>query len=306
MAEASQGAQAQLCVEPGSSPHTFDGNSEPYEFLRENLTEKIEVLDRNTIRGTRSHHSRGTRFGNNRVGGTILMNPSPNDLDLWLPRILGASESTDTFALAETLPYFGVMIDRVAKVHSYADCKVNRAIFRGQAGGLVELELDIIAKSHSVSNAGSFPSLTLGVAAADQPYAFTDGAFTFASSARKTKQFELTIDNALDGRFTNSRNATSITPQNRIISLRTTHPYSSDETDLLAQSLYGAAGTIVLTPVGGGMSGVSTTFTFGVLQNQDEDPAVGGKQEIDLVLNMIARMTSTTRELVVTHDPVAA
>jgi len=304
MGTPSQGSLASLCVEPGASAHTFDSSSEPYEILRETLTEKTEILDSNGIRGTRSRHSARTRFGLNNVGGSIVFNPSPNDLDNWLPRILGASESTDSFALADTLPVFGVLIDRVAETFEYKDCSVNRAIFRGSPGQLIELELDILAKSQATGT--SYPSLTLGTANVDQPFAFTDGAFTLAGSARDTMSFELTIDNFLDARFVNSRNAGSITPQDRLISLRTTHPYTSDETDLLSQSLTGAAGTIVLTPTGGGMSGVSTTFTFGRLQNEDEDPTVPGKSEILLTLNMIARMTGSTRELVVTHDPAAA
>lgn len=303
---ASQGAQAKLCMEPAAAPHTFDTSSEPYAFVSESLILRRPILDRDTIRGTRSHHSIDTRLGLNAVGGTILMRPSPLDLNLLLPRILGANESADSFALAETLQTFGVMIDRVAKVFSYSDCWVNKATFRGQAGGIIELELDILGASQSIGAAGSFPALTLGVTSADQPYIMSDGVFTLAGSARATKSFELVIDNRLAARFTNSLNATDITPQDRIISLRTVHPYTSSETDLLAQTLYGAAGSIVFTPVGGGASGMTTTFTFGVLQVDDEDPAVGGKTEIDLTLNMVARMTGSTRELVVTHDPVAA
>lgn len=302
----SQGAQAKLAMEPGSAPHTFDASSEPYEFISENLIGRAPILPNDGIRGTRSEHSIRTRFGNKAVGGTIILEPSPLDLDLLLPRILGASESSDSFALAETLPAFGVMVDRVAKVFTYSDCYINKAVFSGQTGGKIRLALDIIAADWSIGNAGTFPAITLGTAAANQPYTLADGAFTFASSARVTKSFELTIENFLEARFANALTASSITPQRRLVTLKTVHPYTSGETDLLAQSLYGASGTLVLTPIGGGMSGVSTTFTFGVLQNEDEHPAVPGKNAIDLTLNMTARMTGSTRELVVTHDPVAA
>lgn len=302
----SQGAQAKLAIEPGSGTPTFDTSSEPYEFISENLIGRKPILPNTGIRGTRSEHSIRTRYAPKTVSGTITLEPSPNDLDLWLPRILGASESTDSFALAETLPAFAVMIDRVAKVWTYEDCYVNKATFSGSQGGKIQLVLDIIGTDYSIGNAGTFPAITLGTAAADQPYAFTDGVFTLAGSARVTKSFELVIDNKLETRVSNSTTVTSITPQDRMISLKTTHPYTSGETDLLGQALYGAAGTIVLTPIGGGMSGVSTTFTFGRLQVEDEDPPVPGKSAIELTLNMIARMTGTTRELVVTHDPVAA
>lgn len=302
-----QGAQAKLCIEPGTGPHTFDTSSEPYFFESENLVGKAPIIPQTGISGSRSHHSIRTRFGLRTVAGTITMFPSPNDLNLLLPRILGANESSDTFALAETLPAFGVMIDRVTKVFSYSDCYVNKATFSGTAGGKIQLVLDILGTDWSVGNAGTFPALTLAVAAADQPYTMSsDAVFTLAGSARTTKSFELVIDNMLEARFSNSVAATSITPKDRVITLKTVHPYTSGESDLLQQALYGATGTLVLTPIGGGMSGVSTTFTFAVLQVDDETPIVPGKQAIDLTLNMTARMTSTTKELVVTHDPVAA
>lgn len=302
----SQGAQAKLCFEPGSAPHTFDTSSEPYEFTSENLAGRQTILPNEGIRGTRSEHSIRTRFGERSVAGQITMFPSPNDLNLLLPRILGATESTDVFALAETLPAFGVMIDRVAKVWSFADCYINKATFSGSPGQKIQLVLDIIGTDYSIGNAGSFPALTLAVAAADQPYTMSDGVFTLAGSARVTKSFELIIDNMLEQRRSNSLTPTSISPQARKISLKTVHPYTSGETDLVEQALAGATGTIVLTPIGGGMSGVSTTFTFATLQCPTDSPVVPGKQAIDLTLNMEARMLSTTKELVVTHDPVAA
>lgn len=306
MAVDSQGAQAKLCLEPGSSPHTFDTSSEPYQFNSENLIGRQTILPDQGMSGTRSEHSGRTRFGERSVAGQITLCPSPNDLNLLLPRILGATESVDVFALAETLPAFGVMIDRVAKVWSLSDCYVNKATFSCSAGQKLVLVLDIIGFDYSIGAAGSFPALTLGVTSADQPYTMSDAVFTLASTARVTKSFELVIDNMLEGRRSNSLAITSLTPQARKITLKTVHPYTSAETDLVEQALYGATGTIVLTPIGGGMSGVTTTFTFGVLQCPTEAPPVGGKQAIDLTLNMEARMTGSTKELVVTHDPVAA
>lgn len=306
MAEDSQGAQAKLCFEPGSSPHTFDTSSEPYQFDSESMTGRQTILNDQGITGSRSEHSARTRFGERSALGQIIFCPSPNDLNLLLPRILGANESTDVFALAETLPAFGVMIDKVAKVWSFSDCKINKATFSGTAGQKIRLTLDIIGFDYSIGNAGTFPVLTLAVAAADQPYTMSDAVFTLAGSARATKSFELVIDNMLEGRRSNSLAITSLTPQARKISLKTVHPYTADETNLVEQALAGAAGTIVLTPIGGGMSGVTTTFTFGTLQCPTESPVVPGKQAIDLTLNMEARMTGSTRELVVTHDPVAA
>lgn len=297
MAEASQGAQARLCMEPGAAPHTFDASSEPYEFVSESVQKKGKILDTDGIRGTRSHHVARTRPGTYEIGGSITLHPSPADLDLLLPRILGAAEVADTFDLAETLPLFGILIDRVAETFEYTDCKVSKATFKGSSGGLVELVLEILGTMEVTGT--TFPALTLDTSAAAAPYVFSDGVLTLAAAARKMMDFELVIDNGLNARFTNSQSATSITPQDRTITLKTTNPFTADEADLYGQAVEGAAGTLVLTN-----GGMSTTFTFAALQVPDMSPVVGGKQEIPLTLEMTARMIGATNELVVTHDSV--
>src|SRR5688572_9315496 len=102
-----QGSLSALYVEPGASTHTFDSSSERYEFLYETLQKRPRIVGGNGIRGTRAQSVERTRLGAYPVGGRIAMNVSPADLDLWLPRILGATESSDTFATAESLPSFG-------------------------------------------------------------------------------------------------------------------------------------------------------------------------------------------------------
>jgi hypothetical protein len=296
---ASTGAQSRLYIEPGAAAHTFDSSSETYEFIRESLAKRGTIVDTNGIRGTRSHHEMKTRFGTYEVGGEIVMNPDPAMLDLWLPRILGANESTDTFALAETLQPFGVLIDRVGGTFEYTDCYVNKATFRGQQGQMVELTLEIWGATEATGT--SAPSVSIAIASNTAPYIFSDLALTLQSASRTCLDFELVIDNMLERRFANSVTATSITPQDRMVTLRTTTPFTSTEMSALyGQSLLGAAGTLVLTN-----GAMSTTFTFGKLQVPSISPSVGGKTEVSLRLEMVARMTSTTRELVVTHDSTA-
>lgn len=279
---------------------SFDTSSEPYPFISESLKIEATHIADETIRGTRSVSKEMMREGTETVTGTVLLNPSPADLDLLLPRILGAAESMDSFALAETLPTFGVMIDRVAQVFTYASCYVNRATFRSQSGGFLELELDVIGTSESVGAAGSFPALTLGVAANNAFYTHEDAVVTLVSSARDTGSVEIVIDNHLLAKFNNSQTATDITPQSRTITLKTTHPYTAGETDLYGQALAGAAGSVVYTN-----GGMSTTFTFANLKVPDRSPVVGGKNEIPLELEMMAYKSGSTENLIVTHDSVA-
>lgn len=294
MAEASMGHQARLAAAAaGTAVGSFN---EPYEFTRESLRKTGAILDTSGIRGSRSHVGERTRFGTYEVGGVISLYATPEMLDKWLPRILGAAESADTFALAETLPEFAVLIDRIAKRFLYDNCKVNTARFRGSAGGLVTLDLDIMGRTETVS-ATAFPSLAMPT---DPPYVMQDGVLTLQSGARKFTQFEIIIDNALVRRFSNSETATDISPSDRIITFRCSTPFTSDEAELYGQALAGAAASLVFTN-----GGYSTTFSFAALQFPDRSPVVAGKREIPLELEAIARKSGSTDELVVTHDSAA-
>jgi len=307
MADASQGAQSLLCIEPLASPHTFDTSSEPYEFLYESLRRQGRIIGGHGVRGTRSASMERTRAGAYSVVGRIAMHPSPATLDLLLPRILGGTESADTFPLAETLPAFGVLIDRVNEQFEYTDCKVNRAMFRGRAASLtgndpepIELVLEIVGKTEVTGT--TYPALTLGTAANYAPYVFEDASsgLTLNAATRDMLAFELMIDNHLHARFSNSLTATSITPRDRTVALQVLTPYTSDESNLYAQTNLGATGSLVFTN-----AGMSTTFTFGTLQVPPRSPIVKGKTEIGLELLMTARMSGATKELVITHDSVA-
>jgi hypothetical protein len=299
MTTASQGAQSRWAVEPGAAPHTFDASSEQYEFLSESIAKQGTILDTNAIRGTRSHHASVTRLGTYTVGGAVTFHPSPAALDIWLPRILGAAESTDTFALAETLPPFGMLFDRVGGVFEYADCQVNRATFRGRAGGLIELSLDILGKTEVTGTV--FASAGISVASNADPYVFSDGVLTLQAASREFFDFELMIDNHLDARFANSLTATSITPQDRTVTLRVNGPFTSAElAALYNQAVAGAAGSLVFTN-----GGMSTTATFATLQAPARSPNVSGKSEVGMSLEMTARMSGSTREVVFTHDSAA-
>lgn len=294
MADASMGYQARLAMDAVTP---FDVSSEPYEFVSEALQKQGEILDTAGIRGTRSHSVERTRSGTEKVEGSITLHVSPTMLDTLLPRILGGSEDADVFDLAETIPEFQVMVDRVAKVFTYEGCRVNKATFRGSSGGLLELVLDLIGKTESVGNAGTFPALTMPV---DPPYVFHDGVLTVASTQRRFMEFEIVIDNALQARFANSATATDVSSADRIVTFRCKSPFTADEVDLYNLPLAGAAASLTFTN-----GGYTTTFDFPALQFPDRSPVVAGREEIPLELEGIARKTGSTAELTVTHDSAA-
>ncbi len=297
-----QGSQSRMCFEPGAAPHTFDSSSEPYDPLYESLQKRGRIVGGNTIRGTRSQASERTRYGHYSVGGRVAFNISPADLDLWLPRMLGANESTDVFALADTLPSFGILVDRVTQTFQYKDCVVGRWLIHGKAGpgdgdpDLLQLILDIVAKDEVTGT--SYPSLTLPVASNVAPYVMSDcSTLTLNGASRLMKEFWLAGNNFVQRRWVNSITATRLTPRDRLINFRAIFPYDSDHSSLYGQSLAGATATLTFT---NSAISKSVQFVFGTLQSPDISPNVQGKQEINIQIDATARMVSTTRELVVT------
>jgi len=291
----SQGALAKFARDTVSP---IDTSSTGMELVSFGITETVEHLQTNGIRGTRSLSKERNREGLKRVGGPITWHPSPLDLDFFLPCILGAAENADAFAVDEALTSFVMGVDLVADAFEYGDLFVNKATFRGAAGQLVELTLDCIGEAKTDL---SYPSLTLGVAAGDVPYRFFEGVLTLESSAREMESFELTIDNQLATLFRNSQTATAISPQNRIVMLTVETPYTSSEVGLNTAAFAGAAGSLVFTN-----GNMSTTFTFGNLQlNPKTTPVVNGKSEIVQRLTYQAFRSGSTREIAVTSDSTA-
>jgi len=271
--------------------------TEAYEFRTEGLKAAREIVETSGIRGTRSMPIERTRDGTVRINGTIAFHATPAMLDLLLPRIMGSAEVADLFAVAETLPEFDVLIERVAKRFVYAGCKVSRATFRATAGGALELDLEITGKSETVS-ATAFPTIT---APTDPPYIWSDAVCTVEGSARVVTRWELSIDNQLNARFSNSNTATDIHTQGRVVTVSMTVPYTSDEVDLYGINSSGASGaTFVLTN-----GGRSITFTVGALAVADSSPVVGGPGEILLEMNGIAKSNGSTKELSITSDSTA-
>jgi hypothetical protein len=293
MPDGSLGFQSRLSM--AATGTAIGSYTEAYEFVSESVRKSQQILDTAGIRGSRSHPKERTRDGTYTVQGTIRLHATPSMLALLLPRILGANASGTTFALAETLPEFDLLIDRVARRFVYGNCKIGKATFRCQAGGLLELELEVQGKTEADS-ATSFPSIS---APTDIPYVWSDATCTLLSTSRIVTQWELAIDNVPNVRFSNSQSATDIQITDRIVTCSLMTPYTSDETDLYGQNVASsAAATFSLTN-----GGTSISFAIANLQIPDNSPVVESRTgEIMLSLQGTAKMSGSTRELIVTND----
>jgi hypothetical protein len=288
---ASIGTQSRLSMAaPGTAIASY---TEAHEFAGESLAKSLTILQTAGIRGTRSHPAERTRDGTYSVAGTIHYHCSKGLLDLLLPRILGGG-SSPTFTLAETLPFFDVLIERVADRFVYSNCKVNRARFKARASGLLELALELVGETETVS-ATAFPAIAPPT---DAPYVWQDCIVTLNAISRVVTEFELLVDNHLTARFSNSQTATDLYPTDRTIGLTCTVPFTGDNADLYGANTAGAAaGSLVFTN-----GAHSVSFSLAQVQFPDHSPTVLNKGEIFLRLDGTAKKSGSTSELVVVNN----
>ena len=234
------------------------------------MARKQTILERDGLRGTRSHASDDLALGPDAVGGNLLFEPTPVDLTFWWPFILGLPSAgmpgTTPWLLAETLPSFTWSEKRNVENFQYQGCTVNRAVISGSQGGICRLSLDVVAQAELL-NTTSW--LTADVT---QPYLFSDLTLTLTTALLNCRDFELTIDNALlTGRYMNRTTVASLPAGDRGISLKTTTAW--DSTNAAIAALYNTG----LTGFSGATLELSTgtpttTFTFGKLNAPAESP----------------------------------
>lgn len=274
-----------------------------FDFLSCTVTGSQELITSDGIRGTRSMMSQQAAAGVQAVGGQLVMDARPDDLDFWLPYILGGSKdgATNIIALADAIGEFYLTVDKVAKVYTYAGCKVNSARFSGGSNQMVQMTLDIQGKTETEGAAGSFPDIAASLSAL-QPYVFHQGVLTIGGTEYEFSTFEVLINNnlALD-RYNNSQTRTQLPPGPRVITLGCDLPFTADEVTRRGADATGAAGTLVFT------NGTrSLTFTFANLKKPQSPVTIGGKAaELTLPCQFQAFATSAGDELSVTNDSTA-
>lgn len=301
------GAQSKLLV---STSTTFNASSERYDYIWESMQKHGRLVGARGITGTRSNSVERTRIAPYSVDGKVAFDMAALDLDKWLPRILGTAENNNEFVLAESLPAFYLLIDKVGGIFRYDSCYVDKALFHAEADdegeqSLCTMVLDIFAKTETDQAAGvSWPSPepTLATTENRTPYIMYEGVLTIDDVAYPFKEFTLAIDNRLSRRWVNSISATAICPQDRYVVLRTNHPFTSTERAAFiastkqATAAGGVEASLVFTH-----GDYSTTFTMAGLQWQAETPVVRGKVEVNCPMQFVARMKGDDLELVVTN-----
>lgn len=281
-----------------ASPATFDSSSQRFEVVSSTIKKQGEMLDGMGLLGTRTRREDRTRAGLVRVGGQLALDISPRMLDFFLPYILGTAESTDTFAVADSLPGFDMLHDMYGSGTSamkYGELYVDRFSMRF-APGILRVTLDCVGKT--VTTGQTYTSAALGsTAAADGPYVFHDSAFTIraGSGTVPIEEGELIVENMLDVKFRNSQTATSIRATDRVVSLVVNLENTTSNLSTYFGDKTAADATVAITN-----GTVATTFTLYNLKNPDEGPEVGGKGEVPLILRSAARGDASDPDIVCT------
>jgi hypothetical protein len=285
---AAMGWQVQIGMDPASVTPT-----EQYEGLITGLDVNEDLLDAAGLRGTRSRISERVVQNTRAPRIAFTMRPNSVELDLLLPRILGAAEVTDLFALAETLPSFTMNTDLGQQRWLWTGCKVSKATFSSSQGGPLNLELEIEALEVATT-ATAFPALSVS---AVSPYIHSQLTASVGGTGYSYRDVKVAIDNMLDtGRFFNSQTRVSLQAKDRQVAWELNGPYG-DNSGNYALPVAGIA--VLATWVLGGRS---LQFSSSAVQFPRKPPVVSGREEIMLPLTGIARKVGSTLELVTTND----
>ena len=90
---------------------TFSSSSARLEFVDHDIREEIDVIGDDGLRGTRTRAVERLALGNVKIAGSVTLEPTPAELELLMPFILGTSSSGGTYAVADTLPNLYLLAD---------------------------------------------------------------------------------------------------------------------------------------------------------------------------------------------------
>ncbi len=268
-------------------------STEEYEFLSCDLGADGSHREATGMRGSRSQFETSVVDGTEAVDGSVVIEPRPNDLTNWLPRILGANG-----VAASTVPEFVCNVERSAESNLYSGCKVDRATFTASSTQNLQLALDIVGKTETTQ---AFPNIasTLSVL---QPYVLHQAVLTLGGNTYAMDNLEIVIaNNLLRDRFYNTQTRSEIPEGGRLVTLGLDNPFNSSDTELYDIARDGLAGSVVFTN-----GNYSITFTFTNLKMpRARQPIAGRDQALDKRLALTSYATANAAEIIITNDAVA-
>lgn len=287
-----QGALSQFAVDFVSP---IDAASIAMELVSHTLKRRDTHVRGQGVRGTRSRNLGRVRLARKDISGQLVVEPNAAEMDWLWQAVLGGTPSAGVTDVANALPEFVASFDAVSKVFSWSGLKVVKAVIAMNSGQPIRWTLDVVGEDETVANAGTFPAVTFPET---NFYVCSDVTLTLAAAARKFRSATLTIDNLIDSdRFNNSTTRNEIAAQDRMVQLSVSAPYTSDNTDLYAAAIAGAAGTLVLAD-----GSATYTIAFANCKLPAEGPELPGKGEILLPLTVDCYKSGSDSECKVTKS----
>lgn len=253
-------------------------------------------VDSQGMSGTPTHHAPRTRDGLHSVAGQITAYVCPSQIDTLLP-YMGFSESTNVFTPTDAVTGFDLLVDNGYKRVVYRGCKVTALTISGQSGNQLALTASVLGLTRDDPSDTAFPSIAQP---SDSPYMFYDAtATTFNSEDRELNDITISVDRQGYPVYRNSKTATEIVMQDRIVTVSTSIPYNADEHDLLTMATTGAAAIVTFT-----QGSSSLRFDFANWQPTIQDAILPGLQgEKTLQLSGQSRKSGSDPDIKITNVP---
>jgi len=228
----------------------------------------------------------------------IRLHPTPKELTVLFP-LMGLSLSSGLWLPQESLDDFTMLIDRVASVDTYANCKIDTWTLSGQMGAQpMQLDLIVVGKTWTPAYPGSFSATALQT---DGPYPFAGcETLSLRSSSRKGNAIAMTVQHHLQSQFENQLTANCIDMTHRTVTLASSFPWISGITDLQSGPIAdanGAAATLLFTK-----GGQSTSIALFNIKEIVRPPQIPGKVALRLPYFARAYRDASDYVFQITHD----
>lgn len=303
--ESSLGVLAQLGfaeTNPGSPPAN---PTEALEFDSESFALVDSFQDTSGIRGTRATPASRVAAISSAVTGGFVCRPTPDDVYLWLPRIMGgtyAGTGLETIKMAEHLPCFDafkrLVLPSATQGFKYRACKVQTATFSAAERGNLSLSVEAVGRSRdAIASPYSWPSgvnITPG-----NPWVFANLTLTVGGTNYRVMNCQIAFDNMFEPRYGNSLTITDMPSSGRRITMGFNFAYGL--ASALRASFLTAQAVTARFEYGTSPDEKVLEFVCAKARPMDlRDPGVPGKGEIlwDIALDCLYD-TDPTEQMVV-------
>lgn len=258
-----------------------------------------DYRDTNGLRGTLQRSIERNLDTIYRVNGDIKMYPTPTEWRTLAPILYGTAESgvgPYTYALAESLTGYTIVVDRVIKVHTYASCKAARSRFSATQGDAFCVDTSWVGTTESEGAAASFASTAIDIAT--KPWMFHQLVTTVAGSTFTPQSFEWELNwNFDEERFFNSQTlSTGANATDLVVTVRATYPYGDASAVYTTHSA--STGVAVVATFTNGVYILTNTFVKVAFKKMA--PEINSRGELMLVCEGQAMKSSSTAPIVTT------